>query len=72
MGDDVNGSNTVYRRGENYGFGTGNSLRPDERAVLDYMRAIESDRRPGVVVLYWNGSNWVSYENPQARWLPRG
>lgn len=44
----------------------------DERAVLDAMRAVESGQRPGLLTLYYNGSNWLLYEAPRPKYLRNG
>lgn len=46
------------------------SLASDEQAVIERMRAIEHQTKPGVLLAYFNGSNWVLYDT-SAQWLAR-
>lgn len=48
------------------------ALPEDKRTVLEAMRSIEQQRRPGLLAAYFNGSNWVLYDQLSPRWIPRG
>jgi len=45
--------------------------RSDEQAIIEALRQIEMNSRPGIVVAYYNGANWMLYEQNHVRWLPR-
>ena len=62
-----------YRgRGQGNGLPAGSGdLRADEQAVLDALRVTEQTQRPGLLVLYYNGTNWMLYDNTLPKWLPR-
>lgn len=47
------------------------ALRVDEMTIIDTMRRLEQQQHPGIMIVYYNGSNWMLYEAPQARRLPR-
>jgi hypothetical protein len=63
---------TPQRKGEtsatHYGLA---ALQQDEIEIVDTMRRIAGQERPGLLVAYFNGSNWLLYETPKPKWLPK-
>jgi hypothetical protein len=71
MGKPAENGSGLSRAGVLTQVNTGEALRADEQAILNYMRAVEGEHRPGILIAFYNGSNWINYERPQARWLPK-
>jgi hypothetical protein len=43
----------------------------DQQAISEVMNQIEQQERPGMVVLYFNGANWMLSVQRTSQWLPR-
>ena len=43
----------------------------DECSVIEAMNTVEQNHRPGLITLYYNGRNWLLYDDQQPRFLMR-